>query len=143
MKANYEDKIAKQTTEIAMGNLYDVNKQLMATEKELSAEERFEIGKQLEAWLDDHFDSKYFMLLCHERRDYTVFNLDKTSSWKRADPLILRVAREDILECLTNRGELISACLQEDGAWEFWIKDILDGCFAYYFFPYGDAVLEY
>ena len=29
MKANYEDKIAKQTTEIAMGNLYDVNKQLI------------------------------------------------------------------------------------------------------------------
>lgn len=143
MKANYEDKIPQQTSEISLGNLYDINKQLMEHEIEMSSEDKWKVGMELENWLEDRFAQKYFMLLCHERRDYTVFNLDKTSTWAQIDQGILRIAREDLMECLTNRGTLLSAELQEDGVWEFWIRDIVDGCAAYYLFPYGDAVLEY
>ena len=143
MKANYEDKIPQQTSEVSLGNLYDMNKQLMEHEIALSPEERLRIGSQLEEWLEDKFTQKYFMLLCHEHRDYTVFNLDKTSTWATPDLTMLRVARQDIFECLDNRGTLLSAELQPDDVWEFWIKNIVDGCAAYYLFPYGDAVLEY
>lgn len=143
MKANYENKKKDQTSEIALGNLYDMNKQMMEQEPPLSAELRRSAGQMLEEWLEKHFNQKYFMLLCAERKDYTLFNLDKTDTWARPDALRLRVAREDIFECLDNRGTLLAADLQEDGAWEFWIKDIAGECAAYYFFPYGAAVIEY
>ena len=82
------------------------------------------------------------MLLCHELRDYTLFNLDKTNSWKTAKPQTIYTAVEDILECMTNRGHLLVIDQQEDGSWELWIRNP-EGCFAYYLFPYREAVLEY
>ena len=143
MKANYEDKIPQQTSDVALGNLYDMNRQMMESEPPLSNQHRLELGAQLETWLEQNFSQKYFMLLCHERRDYTLFNLDKTDTWKKPDGQKLRIARKDIIECLDNRGILIGADLQSDGAWEFWVKDSDNNTAAYYFFPYGAAVLEY
>jgi len=143
MKANYEDKIPKKTSEVALGNLYDMNKQLMEKEIALTDNEIMNTETALKNWLIELFAQKYFMLLCHERRDYTLFNLDKTNSWKIPQDKMVMDAAFDIIECLTNRGTLLSAELQPDGVWEFWIKDLVEGCFAYYLFPYGEAVLEY
>ena len=39
MKANYEDKIPQATSEVSLGNLYDMNKQLMEKEPEISLTE--------------------------------------------------------------------------------------------------------
>ena len=36
MKANYEDKIPKKTSEVSLGNLYDMNKQLMEQEEPIN-----------------------------------------------------------------------------------------------------------
>lgn len=142
MKANYEDKIPQSASEISFGNLYDVNKQLMEKEPSIDPEVLWQKGQQLEAWLESAFAQKYFMLLCHEQKDYTVFNLDKTNTWARPDRLRCRCAREDVIECLTNRGTLLAMSLQPDNVWEFWIKNP-EGCFVYYLFPYGEAVIEY
>lgn len=141
MKANYEDKIPKKTSEVSLGNLYDMNKQLMENESQLNEDVLSEKGQQLERWVADVFSQKYLMLLCHEQRDYTVFNLDKTDTWATPDGR-LEPVRKDIIECLTNRGTLLAMELQPDNVWEFWIKNP-EGCFAYYLFPYGEAVLEY
>lgn len=141
MKANYEDKI-KPTSNVTLGNLYDMNKQIMDKEPPMESETIYEKGIQIETWLEKYGTNKYFMLLCHEQRDYTVFNLDKTSTWAQIPALNIRLAREDVLECLTNRGTLLAADLQPDDVWEFWIRND-EGSFAYYFFPYGAAVLEY
>ena len=141
MKANYKDKIAPQT-EISMGNLYDMNKQLMEREPAATPDEIQVAKEQLREYFTHNFQQKYFMLLCHELRDYTMFNLDKTSSWAIAKADVVLNAANDVIECMTNRGELLVADLQDDGAWELWIRNS-EGCFAYYFFPYGEAVLEY
>ena len=143
MNAIYKDKLEKKTSEVSLGNLYDMNKQLMENEVAMSEEDRYAEKQKLQQWLEERFHPKYFMLLCHERRDYTLFNLNKKEAMLEPDLLILRVAAQDIVECLDNRGSLLSMTLQEDGVWEFWIKDKYEGCFAYYFFPYGEAVLEY
>lgn len=142
MKANYENKIPQATSEVSLGNLYDMNKQLMEKEPEISSTELQLAREHLRTWLTKNFDQKYFMLLCHELRDYTLFNLDKTNSWKTAKPQSIFEAAEDILECMINRGCLLVVDQQEDGAWELWIRNH-EGCFAYYLFPYGEAVLEY
>lgn len=141
MKANYEEKI-KQTSDVSLGNLYDMNKQLMEHEPELAEDKIQLIKEQLRAWLTAHFKQKYFMLLCHELRDYTLFNLDKTDSWVIAKPETIFNSAIDVIDCLRNRGKLLSFIEQEDGAWEIWIRND-KGCFAYYLFPYGEAVLEY
>lgn len=142
MKANYEDKIPKATSEVALGNLYDMNKQLMEQEPEISEAELQLAKEHLRTWLTHKFEQKYFMLLCHELRDYTLFNLDKTNTWKMAPPITVQTATNDIIECMTNRGKLLVMDEQDDGVWELWVRND-EGCFAYYLFPYGEAVLEY
>ena len=119
-----------------------MNKQLMEREPELAEDKIQMIKEQLRAWLTAHFKQKYFMLLCHELRDYTLFNLDKTDSWVIAKPETIFNSAIDVIDCLRNRGKLLSFIEQEDGAWEIWIRND-EGCFAYYLFPYGEAVLEY
>lgn len=143
MKANYEDKIPKQTSEVSFGNLYDVNKQLMAKEAKLNEEKFKEQKQRLGDWIYQQSDQQYFMMLCHERRDYTVFNINK-------DPLgnitidKIQSMLDDVIECLTNRGDILAIDLQETGGWEFWIRHFEDNdCSVYCLFPYGTAVLEY
>ena len=99
--------------------------------------------EHLRAWFTTYFTQKYFMLLCTERKDYTVFNLNKDNNWNIANPMTIWNATNDVVECMTNRGQLLSIEDQQDGAWELWIKTEDGECYAYYLFPYGEAVLEY
>lgn len=141
MKANYQTKQAT-STEASLGTLYDINKQLMAQMEGLTSDAILDKINELREWIMGYFAQKYLMLLCHERRDYTLFNLNRTDAKRSAFLETMHHVATDIVECLTNRGEVQSMTLQEDGAWELWIK-IEDECFAYYLFPYGQAVLEY
>ena len=140
MKANYENKISQ--SEISLGNLYDINKQFMEKEPVMSELAIMDAKSHIRRWLEANFKQKYFMLLCHELRDYTLFNLDKTASQKSLPTVASLPATNDIIECMTNRGQLLVIDQQDDGAWELWIRNSR-GCFAYYLFPYGEAVLEY
>ena len=140
MKANYET--PKTTSEVILGNLYDMNKQIMDQRPKLLDTEIQKTKELLRKWLTDNFKQKYFMLLCHELRDYTLFNLDKTSSWAIAKPDAIFNCANDILECINNRGIILAADLQSDNVWELWIRTE-EGSFVYYLFSYGDAVLEY
>lgn len=140
MKANYNNKPEKKT-EVALTNLYDMNKQLMEKENPMTDEQLNTTRLQLKEWIIKN-DTKYFMLLCHEQRDYTIFNLEANIGiCNTLDDKFTMVAA-DVLECMINRGTLLAAEPQEAGGWELWIKNE-DGCFAYYFFPYSDAVIEY
>lgn len=141
MKANYEDKIPQKTSEVTLGNLYDMNKQLMEQEPAMSKLAIADAQAHLRRWLEINFSAKYFMLLCHELRDYTMFNLNKNNSCQQIPTITSYAVTKDIIECMTNRGQLLDID-EQDGAWELWIRNP-EGCFAYYLFPYGDAVLEY
>lgn len=144
MKANYKDKLkgeAKPTSEVTLGNLYDMNKQIMEKEPALSNEALQEAENGLRGWFFNKIEQKYFMLLCHEQRDYTLFNLDGLRIGS-TDKEKCITAAFDVIDCMNNRGEILSINLQEDGAYEIWSRNE-DGCFAYYLFPYGAAVLEY
>lgn len=140
MQANYKDKLPKKETEVALGNLYDMNKQIMATQPPLDQDKIDNAIENLLTWVKRYFSQSYFMMLCHERRDYTVFRFRDAS-------LTIGAATDmakDVVECLQNRGELMAADLQPDDVWEFWIKHNADNeCSVYYLFPYGEAVLEY
>ena len=117
-------------SEIGLGTLYDMNKTLM--EKEENKISKKDFLSRLKNVTDFFTKGEYFMLLCHEERDYTVFRLTTSSKgW---------LATEELKACLTNRGEVLSLDPTGDGAFEIWIKKPT-GVFCYYLFPYDSAVI--
>ena len=123
--------------EIQGNSLYEVNKQLSSQEKVLS---RNQIKKKLEEirlWFRDDIDV-YAMLLCHEKRDYTIFRVTDSAG----------EAAVALLECLDNRGQVVSIDKDKTNtAWEIWLRcgdpaseNQEDYC--YYLFCYDAAVIE-
>lgn len=125
--------------EVNLGTLYDFNKEAMKNEKPLTQEEFNEKTQLLAEVMLEYFNDgdHYWMLLCHDRRDYTLFNLIPDN-----DPTI-ETTLEELRPTILNRGNVLSIDEQPDGAWEIWIRDF-DGedTFAYYFFVYDKGVVE-
>ncbi len=117
------------------GTLYDMNKQIMEQMKPLSHLELAAIQPKIEDWFNMIIDT-YAMLLCHDRRDYTIFHL-----YEKENPNPPAVAAKELLGCLTNRGEILSIDLNKDKAWEIWLR-INNEQYCYYLFRYDDAVIE-
>ncbi len=119
--------------DIQMGNVYEVNKQIMKDQPFLTREQ---IEDKFDLIYDFFYNNKtYFMLLCNERKDYTLFNIMSGSQ--------IDYAVEDVFECFENRGFLQAIELTEDkDAIEFWVK-INNESYCYYLFPYDEGVLEY
>lgn len=122
-------------SEVSLGNLYDMNKTINVKQKTLTNIELKTALKKIKQFFVDNSD-KYFMLLCRERYDYTLFNfLNKKE-------ITLQQSIKDVKECLLNRGQIISIePATEMNGYEIWIK-IDDEAFAYYLFPYDLGVLE-
>lgn len=117
-------------------SIYEANKQLIKqTAKPLSHLELVPIQSKLEDWFNWQIDC-YAMLLCHDRRDYTIFHL-----YENQNPNPPAVAAKELLLCLENRGEILSIEENEDKAWEIWLN-INNNPYCYYLFNYDEAVIE-
>lgn len=114
-------------------NLYDANKQLMENEPPMDP---IMFNRKTYECAQAMIDGKYWMLLCHERRDYTVFNLQ--------GEVTVRNINKDLIDCLKNRGIVLAIDRQPDGAYEIWIRDkkTKDNVI-YYLFNYEFGVIEY
>lgn len=135
IKPKFKPKVEVEQT--ASNSLYEINKQIISTSKmePLSSSALKEYLPKFEDWFNWIIDT-YAMLLCHERRDYTIFHL-----YEKENKNPPAVAAKELLECLINRGDVVSIDLTADKAWEIWIK-INDEPFCYYLFRYDDAVIE-
>lgn len=130
--------------EVNLGmNLYDFNKQAMSQEKPLDFIMLNKAFKLIYKTLTDKFyggvesfnNNRYWMLLCNERHDYTVFRFEVDFDSKKF--------LKDLQECLLNRGAVLSIELTDEGNFEIWIRDELTNeNFVYYFFNYTEAVIE-
>ena len=114
-----------------MSNLYEFNKINMAQIKPVDP-----------IWFNQHCakvaeemwntETTYWMLLCRERNDYTIFYLE-TSKEELSKALI---------ETLNNRGNILDFTKQPDNNYEIWVRDIATNeNFVYYLFNYSDAVI--
>lgn len=115
-------------------NLYEANKQLLANEPVLDPIQRNQKIKELADNLNlaDHF----YMMLCRERSDYTIFNFNSSRNIERF--------KSDLAECLGNRGETLAIDKKGDEVWEIWIRDpATKEVFMYLFFNYDQGVLAY
>lgn len=117
--------------EVSLGTVYDINKNLMQYEKKLSSPALTNKLKKVEMFFKE--GNKYFMMLCHETRDYTIFKLNSKESAKKAT--------QELKECLLNRGEVLAIDKEKNGAFEIWVKSN-EEAFCYYLFPYDNAVIE-
>ena len=77
--------------------------------------------------------TKYFLLLCRERYDFTLFaTLNNSGS-----------LGDDFYETITNRGDVIDFAKQENGSYEIWIRDFeTKENFVYYFFDYKFGIIK-
>jgi hypothetical protein len=133
----------KKTSEIAVGTLYDINKNLVKN-KELKLSEAALNSKRLIVRDFIHKqNNNYYMLLCNERKDYTVFDFKRDrDNYDWDTPICEDCARCLIDECLTNRGEIRGIDLTKDkDAIEIWMI-IDDEAYVYYFFPYDNGVIS-
>jgi hypothetical protein len=122
-------------SKMTLGTLYDFNKQLMSQAKELRRIDFKDSLNQIKDFIKEK-DNKYFMLLCKERSDYTVFVLFKNEDFNR------QIFKKELSECLINRGQILSIERTKDKqAYEIWIK-IDEEAFVYYLFPYDLGVIE-
>lgn len=124
-------------TEINSGmTKYDMAKQGAVAAAPLSPGALSAMRKEIGEFAERHPDI-YYMMLCHEQRDYTVFHTQYGGGWQQA-------VAATIQECLENRGSIVGYEIQEEtGGIELWIKDIdANEAYAYYFFPYGPAIVE-
>lgn len=124
--------------EISLGTLYEVNKNLVQNaEKELT-EGVLNSKKEIVKNFVNKTNNYYYMLLCNERKDYTIFHINNICNDKK--PMELSLCLID--ECLKNRGEIRGIDITKDkGAIEIWLS--IDGeAYVYYFFPYDSALVE-
>lgn len=120
--------------EVAM-SLYDMNKQVVAQHCEplTSKQLDYELAG-IGIWFS-WTKNKYFMLLCHEERDYTLIHF---SNGKRK----YYEATRELLETLQNRGTVLEISYeQKEEAYSFWI-DKEGEPFLYHLFPYDVGVIE-
>lgn len=123
--------------EIQGNSLYEVNKQLSSQEKVLSQNQIKKRIDEIRLWFRDSIDT-YAMLLCHERRDYTIFRVIESPA----------EAANILLECLENRGQVVSIDKDKaNTAWEIWLRcgdsaSESQEDYCYYLFCYDAAVIE-
>ena len=123
---------------IEFGTLYDINKNIVK-QNELKLDEGVLNSKKeiIKNFIMSKSEDFYFMLLCNERKDYTIFDFKDYKTQERS----FNCAKCLIDECLINRGEIRGIDLTKDrDAIEIWM--IIDGeAYVYYFFPYDSGVI--
>lgn len=125
--------------ELSLGNLYEFNKNAMSQFDPMDA---ILFHRKVNNIADvmvraSESGQHYWMLLCHDRRDFTLFNIIAVSDGS------LKPVVDEMLPTLQNRGQIIEIEQQPDGAYEIWIRDPESKeNFAYYLFPYDAGVIE-
>lgn len=125
---------------LGLGTLYDMNKNIIQQLPVLSKKDIEEKVTDLSLSLGARY--QYYMLLNNEKHDYTLFNFAEK-------PTSCIDFRNDLIECLENRGQIASIeRATGENAYEIWIKthsyyDEETEVLCYYFFPYDIGVLEY
>lgn len=130
------EKKEETTSNVVLGSLYDMNKGLVEKSVPDLTKEELENKKSLISEFLRNTNNKYYMLLCNDKKDYTIFR--RVSKQNTGYGLINIL----IDECLQNRGNTKSIEYTETkDAIEIWIS--IDGeSYCYYFFPYDTAIIE-
>ena len=135
----------KKDKKIEVASLYDLNKQVISQLPEMPQNKIQEQLAQIEKWFSKK-EGKYFILLCREKSDYTLFNFNGKEIPDVFPEFINKMSRKAIEEletCIKNRGILMSINKASEDAWELWIKDFFNKEInMYMLFECGQMVIE-
>lgn len=125
---------------VNIGTVYDMNKQLYARVPHIPDKTVKKRQHRMVAWID-YTGNKYYMLLCRERHDYTVFARLHDSTGDN------RKLIDEVVGLLRDRGTLVDIIYDEkSSAYECWVSikgaDDKEEVFMYYLFPYDWGVIE-
>ena len=125
-------------SDISLGTLYDVNKNLVEKNEVELTEGVINSKKEIVKNFIMKTENAHYMLLCKEQSDYTIFRRYNMEDAEKA----MEISNILIDECLKNRGEIRGIDLTKDrDAIEIWL--MIEGhAYCYYFFPYDAAVIE-
>ena len=112
--------------EMEVGTLYELNRQVASQlppqPQDYLQEQLYKIKK----WFINK-DNKYFMLLCKEKADYTLFNFKykkvEDELFNNLKNTISKKAIQELEECVKSRGILMAINKSTEDAWEIWIKN--------------------
>ena len=120
--------------DISTNSLYVLNQQAYNKVRPLNENEKREHLSNLYEWVKEQ-RCDYTMLLCHERRDYTIFHYKN-----RQDNTYKTATIKDLRECIENRGKLLDVrYLQDQDAWEIWIRIFEDKSHQNYMYMFFNA----
>lgn len=138
---NTDEISTDETPEVSLGmNLYELNKMAYMQMPFLNAASISKAKTDIEEYFKET-NAYYYMMLCKERSDYTLFNTKKKEC-----TLIGAEMAWDVIDCLTNRClKLLDCYKNDDGVIEIWVREDEEGAIpaAYFIFPYDDGVIEY
>ena len=133
--------------QVSLGtSLYDMNKSLIEKQIPDLTDEEMQNKKTLIIDFINDTGNQYYMLLCNDRKDYTIFRREINEN----DDFLDNIEAPDrdrlwnvlVDECLPNRGRTKSIELTENqDAVEIWIS-IEGESYCYMFFPYDTAIIE-
>lgn len=127
----------EQTNVLNLGTQYDFSKNMVSQIPTLN-EGILNSKKEIIKNFIIKQNNFYYMLLCNEQKDYTVFHWNNICD----DAGAMEIAKILVDECLKNRGEIRGIDLTENkDAIEIWLY-IDEEAFVYYFFPYDEAIIE-
>lgn len=123
--------------DFSMGTLYGMNQNNMQKEPSIKPNTLKKLLKERLIPRVQNTDDSYYMMLCKELSDYTVFKFNN----KKEETLSTFI--KDVQECVMNRGIplAIDNFKEQDDALEIWIK-IEDIPHMYYFFPCEPFIIE-
>lgn len=133
--------------QVSLGtSLYDMNKSLIEKQIPDLTDEEMQNKKTLIIDFINDTGNQYYMLLCNDRKDYTIFRREINENDDFLDNIEVpdrdRLWNVLIDECLPNRGRTKSIELTENqDAVEIWIS-IEGESYCYMFFPYDTAIIE-
>lgn len=121
-------------SEVELDTLYNVNRKLY---ENVDFPTEMELDHQLAsvgAWFSAIFEHNYFMLLCREKYDFTIFKVEHSYN----------EAIQELREVLESRGRIIEIVFSHDfDFYECWVKDEeTDEISMYAFFPCDDWVID-
>lgn len=125
--------------QISNFSTYEANKMLIAQNGKPISKLKLnttigDMAVRFRKWVWDN-KCKYFMLLCKDRSDYTLFNIVDHN-------FDIEEIKEALKDCFVNRGDVYDIHYEKNtDAYEIWLK-IENEFYVYYLFPYGVGVIE-
>lgn len=115
-------------------NNYDIHRQFFAGLPSLENNKLKTKLSSIGGWFSAKMKCKYFMLLCREQYDFTVFYI-KDMNYAQAV--------EELKITLESRGEVVDILyVHGEDAYECWVKNAQGEVAMYYLFPYDWGVVE-